>query len=36
MDLKEIEYEIVDRICMSQDRGFWRALLNTIMKHGVV
>jgi hypothetical protein len=32
MDLTKIEWEGVDWIHLAQDRGQWRALVNTVMK----
>jgi hypothetical protein len=31
MDLREIEWDGVDWIDMAQDRGEWRALVNTVL-----
>jgi hypothetical protein len=31
MDLREIQWDGVDWIIMSQDRGQWRALMNTVL-----
>jgi hypothetical protein len=31
IDLREIGWDGVDRIDMAQDRGQWRALVNTVM-----
>jgi hypothetical protein len=31
MDLGEIEWGIMDRVHVAQDRGKWRALVNTVM-----
>jgi hypothetical protein len=31
MDLREIEWEGVDWMCMAQDRGQWQALVNVVM-----
>jgi hypothetical protein len=31
MNLKELEYEVMDRILLAQDRDKWRALANTVM-----
>jgi hypothetical protein len=31
MDLKEIEWEVVDWIQLARDRDQWRALANTVM-----
>jgi hypothetical protein len=33
MDLREIGWEVRERIHMTQDRNRWRALVNTVMKH---
>jgi hypothetical protein len=33
MDLREIEWDGMDWIDLVQDRGQWRALVNTIMNH---
>jgi hypothetical protein len=33
MDLREIEWDGIDRIDMAQDRDQWRALVNTLMFH---
>jgi hypothetical protein len=35
MDLKEILREDVDLIHLAQDRGRWKALVNTVMNLGV-
>jgi hypothetical protein len=32
MDLREIGWEDIDWIDMAEDRGQWRALVNTVMK----
>jgi hypothetical protein len=31
MDLREIEWDVVDWIDMAQDRDQWRALVNTVL-----
>jgi hypothetical protein len=31
MDLREIEWDGTDRIDLAQDKGQWRALVNTVM-----
>jgi len=31
MNLKEIGWEDVDCVCLSQDRGKWQAFVNTVM-----
>jgi hypothetical protein len=31
MDLREVEWEGIDWIDLAQDRGRWRALVNTVM-----
>jgi hypothetical protein len=31
MDLKDIGWGFTDLICLAQDRGNWRAVLNTVM-----
>jgi hypothetical protein len=31
MDLLEIGWSVVDRICLAQDRYRWRALVNSVM-----
>jgi hypothetical protein len=31
MNLREVVWEGVDWICLGQDRGQWRALMNTVM-----
>jgi hypothetical protein len=31
MDLREMEWDGVDRIDMAQDRDQWRALVNTVL-----
>jgi hypothetical protein len=31
MDLREIEWDGMDWICLAQDRDQWRALVNTVM-----
>jgi hypothetical protein len=31
MDLREIGYDGVDWVDLAQDRGHWRALVNTVM-----
>jgi hypothetical protein len=36
MDLKEIEFDDVDRIYLSQGREQWRALVITIMNFDVL
>jgi hypothetical protein len=35
MDFREIGWDGVDWIDMSQDRDRWRALVNTVLKHRV-
>jgi hypothetical protein len=35
MDVTEIEWDSMDWIDPSQDRGQWRALVNTVMNLGV-
>jgi hypothetical protein len=35
MDLREMGWEVVDRINMAQDREEWRALMNMVMNFGV-
>jgi hypothetical protein len=35
MDIKEIGWEIVDFIPLSQDKDRWRALVNTVMNLSV-
>jgi hypothetical protein len=35
MDLKEIEYESVDRINLAEDRSQKQTLVNTVMKRRV-
>jgi hypothetical protein len=32
MDIGEIRWEVVDWMHLAQDRGRWRALVNTVMK----
>jgi hypothetical protein len=32
MDLREVEWDGVDWICLVQDRVQWRAFVNTVMK----
>jgi hypothetical protein len=32
IDLREIEWDDVDRIVMAQDKDQWRALVNTVLK----
>jgi hypothetical protein len=32
IDLREIEWGGMDRIDLNQDRGQWRAFVNTVMK----
>jgi hypothetical protein len=31
MDLREVEWDIMDWINLAQDRDQWRALMNTVM-----
>jgi len=31
MDPREISWEVVDWICLAQDKDQWRALVNTVM-----
>jgi hypothetical protein len=31
MDLREIEWDVVDWMFMAQDRDQWRALVNTVL-----
>jgi hypothetical protein len=31
MDLREIEWDVIDWIDLAQDRDQWRALVNTVM-----
>jgi hypothetical protein len=31
MDFREIRWEVLDLIHLAQDRGLWRALVNTVM-----
>jgi hypothetical protein len=35
MDLREIEWGVVDRIHLAQDRDQWRALENAVMNFSV-
>jgi len=35
MDLREIWWEVVDWTHPTQDRGRWRAVVNTVMNHRV-
>jgi hypothetical protein len=35
MDLREVEWEGLDWIHLAQDRGQWRAVVNTAMNHRV-
>jgi hypothetical protein len=35
MDLREIEWDGMDRIDLAQDRDRWRALVNTVIKNRV-
>jgi hypothetical protein len=35
MDLREIEWDGVDWIYMAQNRDQWRAVVNTVLNHGV-
>jgi hypothetical protein len=32
MDLREIGWEVMDWIDLAQDRGQWRAVVNTMLK----
>jgi hypothetical protein len=34
MDLREIKWDGVDQIDMTQDRDQWRALVNTVLNFG--
>jgi hypothetical protein len=36
LDLREIGCEYVDWIQLTQDRGQWRAVVNTIMNLGII
>jgi hypothetical protein len=35
IDLREIEWDGIDRIDLAQDRDQWRALVNTVINHRV-
>jgi hypothetical protein len=35
MGLKEVDWESVDRMVVTEDRGQWWALVNTVMNLGV-